>query len=152
MGSVLRHICPVLVIAAVAGAMDIASAQPIGSAPPDIRTGVYRGHVVTYEVIDGLAVWDGDITLGTPEELEPSGAFAVPGKALDSRTKALVAVRSKGKTLARRGHPLRHRSRTHQPAYSQRDPALGEKHRHPSGGKNGSAELGSLRAERRMQG
>ena len=75
--------------------MDIASAQPIGSAPPDIRTGVYRGHVVTYEVIDGLAVWDGDITLGTPEELEPSGAFAVPGKALDSRTKALVAVRSK---------------------------------------------------------
>ena len=72
--------------------MDIASAQPIVSAPPDIRTGVYRGHVVTYEVIDGLAVWDGDIILGTPEELDPCGECTAPGKALDSRTKALAAV------------------------------------------------------------
>ena len=78
MGSVLRHICPVLAIAVAAGAMDIASAQQIGSASPDIRTGIYRGRSVTYEIIDGLAVWDGDIILGTPEELD------IPGKALVS--------------------------------------------------------------------
>ena len=58
--------------------MDIASAQQIGSASPDIRTGIYRGRSVTYEIIDGLAVWDGDIILGTPEELD------IPGKALVS--------------------------------------------------------------------
>ena len=75
--------------------MDIVSAQPIGSAPPDIRTGVYRGHVITYEIIDGLAVWDSDIILGTPEELEPSGVFAAPSKALDIPGKALVAVSNK---------------------------------------------------------
>ena len=101
MGSVLRHICAVLSIAAAVLATDIAFAQPISSASPDIRTGVYRGRVVTYEIIDGLAVWDGDIVLGTPEELdEPRSAFAAPGKALDTRQKALVvpsgvAVRSK---------------------------------------------------------
>ena len=69
MGSALRHICAVLSIAAAVLATDIAFAQPIGSASPDIRTGVYRGRVVTYEVIDGLAVWDGDIILGTEQEL-----------------------------------------------------------------------------------
>ena len=75
--------------------MDIASAQQIGSASPDIRTGIYRGCSVTYEIIDGLAVWDGDIILGTPEELEPSGVFAAPSKALDIPGKALVAVSNK---------------------------------------------------------
>ena len=53
------------------------------------------GRSVTYEIIDGLAVWDGDIILGTPEELEPSGAFAAPGKALDIPGKALLAVSNK---------------------------------------------------------
>ena len=90
MGSALRHICAVLAVVVLA--TDIAFAQPIGSAPPDIRTGVYRGHVVTYEIIDGLAVWDGDIILGTPE---PSGVFAAPSKALDIPGKALVAVSNK---------------------------------------------------------
>ena len=99
MGSVLRHICPVLAIAVAAGAMDIASAQQIGSASPDIRTGIYRGRSVTYEIIDGLAVWDGDIILGTPEELdEPRSVFAAPGKAIDIRrlmVPSSVVVRSK---------------------------------------------------------
>ena len=58
------------------------------------RTGVYRGRVVTYEIIDGLAVWDGDIILGTPEELEPCGECAAPDQTLDNRNKAL-AVSSK---------------------------------------------------------
>ena len=52
----------------------------------DIRTGVYRGHVVSYEVIDGLAVWDGDIILGTPEELSPANV-PPPGNTLDNRNK-----------------------------------------------------------------
>ena len=93
MGSVLRHICSVLAIAASVLATDIASAQQNGDA--DIRTGVYRGRVVTYEIIDGLAVWDGDIVLGTPEELDEPSVFAAPNKALDISTKALVAERSK---------------------------------------------------------
>ena len=92
MDSALRHICAVLAIAASVLATDIASSQQNGDA--DIRTGVYRGQVVTYEVIDGLAVWDGDIILGTPEELD-APVFAAPGKALDTRpTKALVAPNS----------------------------------------------------------
>ena len=93
MGSALRHICAVLSIAAAVLATDIAFAQPIGSASPDIRTGVYRGRVVTYEIIDGLAVWDGDIILGTPEELSPANV-PVPGKALDIRQKTLAAASS----------------------------------------------------------
>ena len=88
MGSDLRHICAVLFSIAVAAvlATNIALCQ-ISS--PDIRTGVYRGQVVTLcEIIDGL--WDGDIILGTPEELD-APVFAAPNKALDTHTKALVS-------------------------------------------------------------
>ena len=96
MDSALRHICSVLAIAAAVAATDITSAQQSGSAAPDIRTGVYRGRVVTYEVIDGLAVWDGDIILGTPEELdEPAPHSPRPARHFDTRQKALVAVSSK---------------------------------------------------------
>ena len=94
LGSALRYICAVLAIAAAVATPDIASAQQIGSASRDIRTGVYRGRVVTYEVIDGLAVWDGDIILGTPEELSSAKALA-PGKALDYRPKAVVGGRTR---------------------------------------------------------
>ena len=52
-------------------ATDVVSAQQFNPVTRDIRTGVYQDHVVTYEVIDGLAIWDGDIILGTPEELSP---------------------------------------------------------------------------------
>lgn len=84
--SALRHIFWVLALAAAVAATDIGSAQPFDTVAHDIRTGVYRGHVVTYEVIDGLAIWDGDIILGTPEELSPANA-AAPGNALDNRNK-----------------------------------------------------------------
>ena len=86
MSSAFKHLCSVLAIAAVAAATDIASAQQIDSPYRDIRTGVYRGHVVSYEVIDGLAVWDGDIILGTPEELSPANV-PPPGNTLDNRNK-----------------------------------------------------------------
>ena len=44
----------------------------------DIRTGVYRGQRVTYQVINGLAVVEGDIILGAAEELErPKGGQQV---------------------------------------------------------------------------
>ena len=61
--------------AAVAGLLAataaIGTAQEQAPAPLDIRTGVYRGQPVTYEVIGGLAIVQGDIILGTPEELAP---------------------------------------------------------------------------------
>ncbi len=93
--SAVRTICPVLALAAALAATDLASGQPFDPVPHDIRTGVYRGHVVTYEVIDGLAIWDGDIILGTPEELSPENA-AAPGNALDSSNK-IATVSSKEK-------------------------------------------------------
>ncbi len=85
-GSTLRIICSVLALAAAVAATDIASAQQFDPVSRDIRTGVYRGQVVTYEVIDGLAVWDGDIILGTPEELSPASGPMLAG-ARDSQTK-----------------------------------------------------------------
>ena len=74
-------------------ATDVISAQPFDPVSRDIRTGVYRGHVVTYEVIDGLAIWDGDIILGTPEELSPKHVPET-GITLDSHNK-ISAVSSK---------------------------------------------------------
>ena len=85
-GSSLRTLCSVLALFAAAAVTDAASAQPIEPVPRDIRTGVYRGQVVTYEVIDGLAIWDGDIILGTPEELSPDGGTILAGER-DSQTK-----------------------------------------------------------------
>ena len=79
-------------------ATDIASAQQFDPVSRDIRTGVYRGQLVTYEVIDGLAIWDGDIILGTPEELSPVNAEA-SGNTLESRNKISV-VSSKEKLWA----------------------------------------------------
>jgi uncharacterized protein (TIGR03437 family) len=36
----------------------------------DVRTGVFRDRAVTYQVMNGLAVLEGDMILGTPAELE----------------------------------------------------------------------------------
>ena len=77
--SALRHIFSVLALAAALAATDIVSAQQFDAAARDIRTGVYRGRLVTYEVIDGLAIWDGDIILGTPEELSPANGTILAG-------------------------------------------------------------------------
>ena len=92
-GPSLRTVCSVLALAAAAAATDAASAQPFDPVPRDIRTGVYGGQLVTYEVIDGLAVWDGDIILGTPEELSPDGGPILAGER-DSQTK-ISAVSNK---------------------------------------------------------
>ena len=57
--------------------------QPAAAARPgaagerstgELRTTVWRGWEVTYEVIDGWAVHDGDILLGRVEEIEAAGA------------------------------------------------------------------------------
>ena len=48
---------------------EAAFAQQVPNPTPDVRTGFYRGQLVTYEVIDGLAIWDGDIIIGTEQEL-----------------------------------------------------------------------------------
>lgn len=57
--------------ALLAVAVTIGAAQAQTPEPLDIRRGVYRGRRVTCQVINGLAVVEGDIILGTPEELEP---------------------------------------------------------------------------------
>ena len=92
-GPTVRQLCLVLALAAAAAVTDIGSAQQFVPVDRDIRTGVYRGQAVTYEVIDGLAIWDGDIILGTPEELSPANAVA-PGNPLENRNK-LSAVSNK---------------------------------------------------------
>ena len=111
MGSVLRHICPVLAIAVAAGAMDIASAQQIGSASPDIRTGIYRGRSVTYEIIDGLAVWDGDIILGDSRGTRAQRRIRRARQGTRHPRESIAGGKQQEKTLARRYHSLRHRSR-----------------------------------------
>ena len=57
----------------------------------DIRTGVFRGQPITYQVINGLAIWEGDIILGTPEELQPAKGI-VPIKATEDRKEAVAAA------------------------------------------------------------
>ena len=94
-GSALRQLGSILALAAPLAATFIVSAQQFDPVPRDIRTGVYRGHAVTYEVVDGLAIWDGDIILGTPEDLVPESALA-SGHTLDSRNK-ISATSSKEK-------------------------------------------------------
>ncbi|MCS6954035.1 MAG: M12 family metallopeptidase [Bryobacterales bacterium] len=51
------------------------TAQPAGQ--PDIRTVWHRGKPLTYEVVGGLALFQGDIILGTAQELE---AIAASGR------------------------------------------------------------------------
>ena len=66
--------------ALLAVAATIGAARAQTPEPPDIRTGVYRGHQVTYQVINGLAVFEGDIILGTPRDLEPpAGSQLIKG-------------------------------------------------------------------------
>ncbi len=67
----MRATCQAAVAGLLAATAAIGTAQEQAPAPLDIRTGVYRGQPVTYEVIGGLAIVEGDIILGTPEELEP---------------------------------------------------------------------------------
>ncbi len=55
-------------LAALAG-LPAQSPAPAVSAP-DVRSSWYRGRWVSYEVRNGLAIYQGDIILGTAEELE----------------------------------------------------------------------------------
>ena len=91
-GSALRQLCSVLALAAALAATNITSAQQFDPAARDIRTGAYRGHAVTYEVVDALAIWDGDIILGTPEELSPDPS-PTPGNTPDYRNKISTTSR-----------------------------------------------------------
>ena len=71
----MNHTCRAAAVGLLAAATTIGAAQAQTPEPLDIRTGVYRGHRVTYQVINGLAVAEGDIILGTPEELKaPEGS------------------------------------------------------------------------------
>ena len=67
----VNHIRRAAAVWLLAAVTTIGAAHAQTPEPLDIRTGVYRGRSVTYQVINGLAVVEGDIILGTPEELEP---------------------------------------------------------------------------------
>ena len=45
---------------------------------PEWRSGYYRGREVTYQVVDGLAIYEGDIILGRAEELEAEASHEQP--------------------------------------------------------------------------
>ena len=53
-----------------------------------IRSSFYRGRPVTYQVIDGMAIYQGDIVLGTAAELE---AAREPGKKAGVREAMVVS-------------------------------------------------------------
>ena len=77
-------------IALLAAVATIGSASAQSAEAPDFRRGVYRGHSVTYQVIDGLAIWQGDIILGAPEELTPpEGSQRIKGADATKEARAL---------------------------------------------------------------
>jgi hypothetical protein len=59
----------ILTILAFGQATQNAPAVTPSLAPHDIRTGLYQGHPVTYEVIGGRAIYQGDIVLGNAADL-----------------------------------------------------------------------------------
>ena len=73
----MTRACRATIAGLLAATAAIGTAQAQTTAPLDIRTGVYRGQPVTFEVIGGLAIVQGDIVLGTPEELEPRDSQSV---------------------------------------------------------------------------
>lgn len=79
-GSSLRTACSVLALAAAAAATDAATDQPFGPVAHQIRTGVYQGEAVTYEVFDGPADGDLDIILGALGEPSPAGGPILAGE------------------------------------------------------------------------
>ena len=56
-GSALRQLGAVLALAAAVAATDLASAQQFDPVARDIRTGVYRGHVVTFDSDGSGVLW-----------------------------------------------------------------------------------------------
>jgi uncharacterized protein (TIGR03437 family) len=46
------------------------AALSLAAADPEFRTGLFRDHVVTFQVVGGMAVFEGDIILGCAGELE----------------------------------------------------------------------------------
>ncbi len=60
-------------LAAVDGIEESALPFPAGNEARNQETyqAMFRGMAVDYNLVDGIAVWEGDILLGRPEELEP---------------------------------------------------------------------------------
>lgn len=61
--------------------------------PAERRWSWFRGAVVQHEVIDGMAVWEGDILLGRSEELEPYSGDGGAKQSLDRQAGA-VSIQS----------------------------------------------------------
>ena len=90
----MRATCRAAVALLLAATAAIGAGQAQTPPPLDIRTGVYRGQPVTYEVIDGLAIVQGDIILGTPEELGPRDRQPA-GNAVAAGNPARISDRAK---------------------------------------------------------
>ena len=86
-------------VGAAGAALLLAAAGALAQAPPrELRTAVWRGLEVTYEVIGGWAVHDGDIVLGPAASLQPGPAKAGVS-ARPMRRDAAIPTRSYGNYL-----------------------------------------------------
>src|ERR1700730_14430033 len=66
---VFLQLCPFFLLPGRASAQDqVRGAHPEGAKPSEIRTGIYRSRKITYTVINGRNVFEGDILL---ERVEP---------------------------------------------------------------------------------
>ena len=54
------------------------SSEPIEHSAREVRTSLYRGVPVAHDVVDGMAVVEGDIVLGRADEMIPATGTALP--------------------------------------------------------------------------
>lgn len=64
---------------------------PLPSAPSEVRSAFYNGRPVTYEVRNGRAIYEGDIVLGTAEEMNTAQTPARPLSQRGLRQAATIA-------------------------------------------------------------
>ncbi len=76
----LRFVAAILFASAALGALNL-----LAQTKPEWRTGYYHGREVTYQVVDGLAIYAGDIILGRAAELEAPGFQALSALVIPTR-------------------------------------------------------------------
>ena len=85
----------------------------------EVRTSMYHGVALTHAVIDGKAIFEGDIELGNADELPPADSRSKAASPRSSRDYGIVL------SVAQRHHSLQNRSNdTETRAHSGRDQPL----------------------------
>lgn len=74
-------------VAAAANVSESSSVRSESASAPDSRTGLFRGRIVKYAVIDGLAVMEGDMILGRADDIAPISMLSDK-----SRVRSSVAI------------------------------------------------------------